>query len=161
MGVMIALIFTVADGLVPVLRDLKAAVSPRELVVNDRRLSLAMTAVLGSGVILATAPVGGLSWGALWALPVGVAVGMFVGFVNPWPAYVSGRVYLALRHLLPWPLLDFLEDAHRRGVLRQAGAVYQFRHVELQHRLAARHKEPQPRWWQLSRRRQVAKDTRS
>ncbi|MEU0273157.1 hypothetical protein [Streptomyces sp. NPDC006307] len=29
-------------------------------------------------------------------------------------------------------------DAHeRRGVLRQVGAVHQFRHIELQHRLAA------------------------
>ncbi|MEU4668642.1 hypothetical protein AB0F91_11870 [Amycolatopsis sp. NPDC023774] len=27
-------------------------------------------------------------------------------------------------------------DAHRRGVLRQVGAVYQFRHARLQERLA-------------------------
>ena len=32
--------------------------------------------------------------------------------------------------------MRFLKDAHRRGVLRQEGAVYQFRHIELQHRLA-------------------------
>ncbi len=31
-----------------------------------------------------------------------------------------------------------IADAHQRGVLRQAGAVYQFRHIELQHRLANR-----------------------
>ena len=31
--------------------------------------------------------------------------------------------------------MGFLDDAHRRGVLRQVGAVYQFRHIELQHRL--------------------------
>jgi hypothetical protein len=30
----------------------------------------------------------------------------------------------------------FLEDAHRRGVLRQAGALYQFRHASLHDRLA-------------------------
>jgi len=34
--------------------------------------------------------------------------------------------------------MAFLADAHQRGVLRQAGAVYQFRHIELQHRLATR-----------------------
>ena len=34
--------------------------------------------------------------------------------------------------------MSFLADAHRRGVLRQAGAFYQFRHIELQHRLANR-----------------------
>jgi hypothetical protein len=33
----------------------------------------------------------------------------------------------------------FLEDAHRnRGVLRQVGAVYEFRHLELQRHLASR-----------------------
>jgi hypothetical protein len=34
--------------------------------------------------------------------------------------------------------MGFLADTHRRGVLRQAGAVCQFRHIELQHRLANR-----------------------
>jgi hypothetical protein len=34
--------------------------------------------------------------------------------------------------------MGFLADAHKRGVLRQAGAVYQFRHIELQRRLATR-----------------------
>ena len=29
--------------------------------------------------------------------------------------------------------MTFLADAHQRGVLRQAGAVYQFRHIALQH----------------------------
>jgi hypothetical protein len=32
--------------------------------------------------------------------------------------------------------MDFLADAHRRGILRQTGAVYQFRHIKLQHWLA-------------------------
>jgi hypothetical protein len=47
------------------------------------------------------------------------------------------RTQLAMRRRLPWSLMDFLADAHQRGVLRQAGAVYQFRHIDLQHRLAA------------------------
>jgi hypothetical protein len=38
-------------------------------------------------------------------------------------------------HTLPWRLMAFLADAHRRGVLRQVGSVYQFRHIELQRRL--------------------------
>ncbi|MGH3938661.1 MAG: hypothetical protein ACRDTG_08475 [Pseudonocardiaceae bacterium] len=32
--------------------------------------------------------------------------------------------------------MGLLEGAHRRQVLRQAGAVYQFRHAELQEHLA-------------------------
>jgi hypothetical protein len=39
--------------------------------------------------------------------------------------------------------MGFLADAHQRGVLRQAGAVYQFRHIELQHRLANRDADKQ------------------
>lgn len=33
--------------------------------------------------------------------------------------------------------MGFLADAHDRGVLRRVGAVHQFRHIELQHRLVA------------------------
>ena len=32
--------------------------------------------------------------------------------------------------------MSFLADAHRPGIVRQAGAIYQFRHIELQRRLA-------------------------
>jgi hypothetical protein len=47
------------------------------------------------------------------------------------------RAYLTVRHHVPWDLMAFLQDAHEhRGVLRQAGAVYQFRHINLQHHLA-------------------------
>jgi hypothetical protein len=37
---------------------------------------------------------------------------------------------------LPWRLPEFLDDAYRRGVLRRAGAVYQFRHARLQEHFA-------------------------
>jgi hypothetical protein len=33
--------------------------------------------------------------------------------------------------------MTFLDDAYRRGVLRQGGAAYQFRHARLQDHLAA------------------------
>jgi hypothetical protein len=47
------------------------------------------------------------------------------------------RLYLLLRWRLPWNVMAFLDDAHRhRGVLRQVGSVYQFRHVDLQRHLA-------------------------
>ena len=45
--------------------------------------------------------------------------------------------------------MAFLEDSHKRGVLRQVGPVYQFRHIELQRRLAARVAEnSSPTWLQ-------------
>ncbi len=58
---------------------------------------------------------------------------------TPWRMFVLTRAWLAARGRLPRDLMAFLADAHEnRGVLRQAGAAYQFRHVELQRRLANR-----------------------
>lgn len=68
---------------------------------------------------------------------MGVVVGLLFGFKKTtWPVFTLMRCRLAIRRDLPWRLMGFLADAHRRGVLRQAGAVYQFRHGELQRRLA-------------------------
>ncbi|MFD5892179.1 NACHT domain-containing protein [Streptomyces sp. NPDC060334] len=38
------------------------------------------------------------------------------------------RPYFALTGRLPWPMVDFLDDAACRGVLRQVGPVYVFHH---------------------------------
>ncbi|MFC9161191.1 NACHT domain-containing protein [Streptomyces fungicidicus] len=56
--------------------------------------------------------------------------------VSSWGRLQLARSYLAATGSLPLRLITFLEDAHQRGVLRQAGGVYSFRHVELRDRLA-------------------------
>ncbi|MFI6009740.1 NACHT domain-containing protein [Streptomyces sp. NPDC051243] len=56
---------------------------------------------------------------------------------SAWFGFALARGYVALRGDLPRRLMAFLDDAHRRGVLRQSGGVYRFRHVELRDRLAA------------------------
>ena len=68
---------------------------------------------------------------AAWVTPMTFAV-------SRWLRFRLAIVYLALRGLLPWRLLRFLDDAHRRGVLRQVGSVYQFRHAHLHSHLASR-----------------------
>jgi hypothetical protein len=68
----------------------------------------------------------------------GCATGLAALPVTPWGAYLLSRNWLALRGRLPWRLMRFLADGHRRGVLRQSGAVYQFRHASLQDRLASK-----------------------
>jgi hypothetical protein len=67
----------------------------------------------------------------------GLAVGLAVCLSRSWGAFVGIRLWLGSRGQLPLRLMRFLEDAHQRGVLRQVGAVYQFRHARLQDRLAA------------------------
>ncbi|RSM47030.1 NACHT domain-containing protein [Amycolatopsis balhimycina DSM 5908] len=66
----------------------------------------------------------------------GLAVGLAVCLARAWGAFTMMRLWLAARGHLPWHLMGFLADAHRRGVLRQVGGVYQFRHERLQARLA-------------------------
>jgi hypothetical protein len=61
-----------------------------------------------------------------------------LGFVrcSAWIASWPARVWWALCGKLPWRLTTFLDDAHRRGVLRRTGTVYEFRHALLAERLA-------------------------
>jgi hypothetical protein len=95
--------------------------------------------VFGIAVGLVDGLVAGLGGGLGVGLGVGLVFGLVLGLDKTrWTSYVLARGWLAMRHRLPWSLMDFLSDAHQRGVLRQAGAVYQFRHIDLQHRLAVR-----------------------
>jgi hypothetical protein len=57
--------------------------------------------------------------------------------LTAWSRFVLARVWLALTRKLPWRTMAFLQDAHRRHVLRPAGAVYRFRHDRLQGALEA------------------------
>jgi hypothetical protein len=49
----------------------------------------------------------------------------------------DARAWLSCGRLLPWRSMAFLADAHQRGILRQVGAEYQFRHIRLQERLSS------------------------
>ncbi|GHH54391.1 BTAD domain-containing putative transcriptional regulator [Lentzea cavernae] len=66
----------------------------------------------------------------------GLAVGLSVCLSRAWGAFACTRLWLAARGHIPLRFMAFLDDAHRRGVLRQVGAVYQFRHARLQEQLA-------------------------
>ena len=77
--------------------------------------------------------------GLIIGLVTGLVFGLGFGLVRyAWPRWGAARLWLAFTGRLPWALMSFLEDAHKRGILRQAGAFYQFRHVDLQRRLAMR-----------------------
>jgi hypothetical protein len=54
---------------------------------------------------------------------------------TPW--YCISIALLARRRKIPTRLLTFLESAYERGVLRQAGMVYEFRHARLLERLGS------------------------
>lgn len=54
---------------------------------------------------------------------------------SAWGSYQVSHLWFGITRRLPWKLTRFLEDATRLGVLRQAGAVHQFRHQRLQSQL--------------------------
>ena len=146
-GVAFVLVFAVgvlaAVGLEGVPGDLEKATSPRAVLAHDRRVALLLMLATGLAAGLIVGVIAGAGAGAGAGIAVGIAAGAGVGLglsarKTAWPSYSLTVGWLAFSHQLPRSLMGFLADAHQRGVLRQAGAVYQFRHIELQHRLASR-----------------------
>jgi hypothetical protein len=123
--------------------DLGSVTNPQIVLAGDRRTGVALGFAWGSLLGVVAGIAAGIAAGVTTGIVVGAAVGAVFGSVSnftfsAWPTYLMARIGLVLRRRLPWQFMGFLADAHRRGVLRQVGAVYQFRHVELQHRLANR-----------------------
>jgi hypothetical protein len=146
-GLGVGLVAGSAFDLIAAPDDLAGVASPRVVLARDRQAALLPMLqyglVFGLGVGLAVGFKFGFGVGLGVGLVFGLAVGLGVGSAQSmsetaWPSYMLTRGWLALHGRLLWPLMSFLADAHRRGVLRQTGAVYQFRHIELQHRLATR-----------------------
>ncbi len=83
---------------------------------------------LGLGVRIWAGPGLWLDFG-LAGLVFGLVFGLVAGWTQTaWPSYMVTVGWLAFHHRLPWPLMSFLADARRRGVLRQAGANDPRRH---------------------------------
>ncbi|MEU7565598.1 NACHT domain-containing protein [Streptomyces fradiae] len=141
-------------GLLETPLDMVSAVSPRGVLATDRRTVLTQLAVwapvfgtaVGVGMVVAVdllqGHVGRLVLQPGFSALVGTVsgIGGALGYtlsLTAWGQWwVLSRVWLPLTGRLPWAVAAFLDDAYRRGVLRQAGAVYQFRHARLQSRLA-------------------------
>ncbi|MFB7475203.1 hypothetical protein [Kitasatospora sp. NPDC056184] len=135
---------------------IESAPGPRELLGRNRRTVLLQWCMLAPLFGLAVGVAGWLGvelfdghlWGIrlYWNLPAGLRFGLLTAFgaglgaalsLSAWGQWtVFARLWLPLTGRLPRAAMDFLEDAHRRGVLRQVGAVYQFRHARLQQHFA-------------------------
>lgn len=98
---------------------------------------------LVAGLTAGSAYAGPIKNPVLLGLVYGLAFGLTIGYggvlSRAWGVFLSHRTWLAFRARLPWRLMGFLDDARRRGILRQAGGVYQFRHALLQDHLAQPH----------------------
>ena len=126
--------------------EVSAATDPAGLLRADRRTYLADIAGWASYVAVTwlwSGSVIAIADGARYVLSL-VVVLLLGGINGAWARYVDGRLRLTVLGRLPFRMISFLDDAHRRGVLRRAGAVYQFRHISLQRQLAAGY-SPWPR----------------
>ncbi|MFC7585949.1 hypothetical protein ACFQYP_21065 [Nonomuraea antimicrobica] len=94
-------------------------------------LPVGLTAGLVAGVLL-TGLVTGLTVGVV----TGLLFGLLVGEHRAWLACTVASGRIALTRQLPWQIMPFLDDAHRLGLLRAVGPVYQFRHAVLHDHLA-------------------------
>lgn len=151
-GLVIGFATLLVIGVVCLLRspvDPRAIVSPDDLLRVDRTTALSQGLVVGLG---GTLSVGSMLWltieiiyglgtggAAAWiGFGIGGTIAAMIGWVylyTVWGPWLLARVWLALRGRLPWSVMSFLADAYRRGVLRQSGGVYQFRHARLQEHL--------------------------
>jgi hypothetical protein len=140
--------FTLLGGIRPVRPDLDKAVGPGAVLARDRRAFSALTIAGALMVMLAEAirtalelwfgDEPQLAFDLAFGLAVGFPVGLILGLAGSvGMVFLMARIRLAVLGYVPWHLMSFLADAHeRRGVLRQVGAVYQFRHIDLQRHLA-------------------------
>lgn len=115
--------------------------NPTLVLRKDRRAAIA-TGLYYGGVISVMC---GITWvfagHPVWvvATPVLFAYAVIIAIcLSAYGSWLIRRTGFALVRWLPRPsrCMDFLDDACRRGVLRQSGGVYQFRHALLQERLA-------------------------
>ncbi|HEX5566693.1 MAG TPA: NACHT domain-containing protein [Streptomyces sp.] len=141
---LLALSFTVPALLMLVVgapADTAQAIGPRALLNGERASTVLM--------LLGVAPVIG-AIGTLYVVKVPdhtvllgswlsgtVGAAAVIVTLSPWAQWLLAKVTLAGLGRLPWSTMAFLEDARRVGLLRQVGGVYQFRHAQLQRRLAA------------------------
>lgn len=154
LGAASGLVWGLAAGLeTPV--DVRSAVNPVDLLKANRTtmvaefcawgLALGLMHWLLVGLVRGFAD--GLGSALVLELVLGPMVGLGIGTgLTAWGQWVVlARVWLPLTGRLPWAPIAFLDDACRRGVLRQAGAVYQFRHARLQaHLTGTGHRRPVP-----------------
>jgi transcriptional regulator with XRE-family HTH domain len=134
--------------------DLRSAATPVDLLAANRTTVLRQAFVVGPVLSIAITIMWRIAgdWlvGASPPLWECLQAGCVCGFIatlscllafttwGHWVLFV--RIWLPLTGRLPWATMAFLDDAYRKGVLRQVGAVYQFRHDRLQHHLS-----PSPR----------------
>ncbi|MEU4474964.1 NACHT domain-containing protein [Micromonospora sp. NPDC023888] len=116
--------------------------TPRSALAKERARAISRGlrggALIGAAIGLLLANLLGMEIGyaGLFVAVFGLVYALATLLDHPWGSFLVARFWLGVTGRLPFGLPRFLEDAHRRGVLRQSGARHQFRHLVLQEYLA-------------------------
>ncbi|MET8540480.1 NACHT domain-containing protein [Kitasatospora sp. NPDC004799] len=124
--------------------DTVDAATPDALLRSERTSVLVTLLVLAP---LLAAGVGTMDWSRAhhygflrmdWTYALATWCGAASTFLllSPWSRWLLARCSLALAGRLPWPLMSFLRDAHRAGLLQRTAGTYRFRNLRLQQHLA-------------------------
>ena len=153
-GFVVGIVFGLVVGLVLAVRGLWAtpiAVSPSASAAATYRADLRTSVIAGlmAGLAggLAAGLAAGLEFGPAFGFEAAVVFGLGAG-LPIWllgaqvPLVKLAELVLACQGSGRVHFLRLLEEAFSRQVLRQAGAVYQFRHAALQDRLAETYSQP-------------------
>lgn len=124
--------------------------TPRSVLSADRAACLTLVGGGAVAWIAFSVWAGGNTPPRIAAASIFVVLGLTIG--HAWPKFVAVRGYFLITGAFPWRTMAFLEDAHQRGLLRQGGASYRFRHILLRDRLIARAVAAQqpPRWAEVT-----------
>ena len=152
--------FTLSDSIATPSIDDDRARTPKSTLATDRAmtvvhflavgltnavaLGLAFGPAVGLAVAVTFALVGGLGTHLELPLPRGQLLHVPFGFSEvgtAWSVFLVVRIRLAIQRKLPFRLSTFLDDCYRLGLLKQDGPYYQFRHSELQLRMASLYEE--------------------
>ena len=159
-GMMLAVLAALPFGLRHKDEDLDLVPSPGQALARDTQafrltalsagLAAGAAGFLGGGMTSIFEVHAKASWSSVVSdgLGIGIASGLVIGLTFGFyhaasPEFRIISWWLAMRGKAPWRFRRFLDEAYRRTVLRQSGAAYQFRHQELQQRLADRFRAEQ------------------
>jgi hypothetical protein len=141
-GLILGLIFGLGEELVFIPYRLRSepankrpTIGPDELLRRYRKYALVLILIFGILIgLITTLEHAQFKSGSLMllfdAFLVAILVYLLLG--NEWILYMITRLLMAIIGVTPLRLMTFLREARIRGILRQEGPVYQFRHVRLQ-----------------------------
>jgi NACHT domain len=110
------------------------AVNPGADLAQSRRRALIEAAVVGVtlGVFMVALDLAGVRLPRDATIVFVSYCAVVVVLCSPWGSFRLALAWTSARRELPYRLMDFLDDAHERGVLRLAGPRFEFRNYAVQ-----------------------------